>query len=155
MDIGVHLLNGTLGTSHLGGSSHLVFHTGTVDSHVILALGGLHLGLHRLVVGIDLIALLGTHHTLVVETLDAGIRLLGNLETGLSLLQHTIGTLDLLLAGTILRLQLQGCRSTLGTLGLFHLRTYIRGVEDGQRIAHLHIVALLHTEFEDTTGNLT
>ena len=71
MEIGVHLLDGTLGTPHLGGSGHLILLAGTVDSHLILTLGSLGLCFHRLVVGIRLITLLGTHHALVEQTLHS------------------------------------------------------------------------------------
>ena len=86
MDIGVHLLYGTSGTTHLGRGSQFILHTGTVHGHVILTLGSLHLSFHRLIVGKGLITLLGTHHTLVEKTLHAIIRLLCDLETGFRLL---------------------------------------------------------------------
>ena len=155
VDIGVHLLYGTLGTTHLGRSSHLVLHAGTVHRHVILTLGSLHLSLHRLIVGKSLIAFLGTHHTLVEKTLHTVVGFLCDLETGFRLLQDREGTLDLLLTGTVLSLQLQGGCGILGTLCLFHLRAHLRGIQDGKRITGLHVVTLLHTEFEDTARNLT
>ena len=71
MDVAVYFLHGTLGASHLSGSSQLVLTAGTILSHLILALSSLALGLHGLVVGIDLVALLSGHHTLVEQTLDA------------------------------------------------------------------------------------
>ena len=154
MDVAVHLLHGTLGTSHLGGSSQLILTTGTVLGHLILALGSLALGLHSLVVGIDLVALLGRHHTLVKQTLDALIRLLGDFQSGLSLLPQLEGTLNLLLTGSVLGLQLQSGSSILSALGLFHLRTHLGGVQYGQCVADLHIVTLLHAYFQDASRHL-
>ena len=71
VDVGVDLIDSTLGTAYQSGSGLLVLVAGTVLGHFILALGSLVLGFHGLVVGIHLVALLGTHHALVEETLDA------------------------------------------------------------------------------------
>ena len=155
VDIGVDLLDGPLGTVHLGRRRHLILHAGAIDRHVVLTLGGLHLGLHRLVVGKGLIALLGTHDALVEEALYTVVGLLGDLIACLRLLEDRERPLDLFLAGAVLGLQLQRSRCTLGPLGLRHLRPYLRGIEDGQGIPRLHEVALLDTEFEDTARYLT
>ena len=154
MDIGVDFLNGTLGATYLSGSSHLVLTTGTIASHVVLTLSSLSLSLHRLIGGIDLVAFLGRNDTLVEEALDALIRLLGNLQSGLSLLQHVIGTTNLLLASTVLGLQFQGCSSILRTLGLLHLGAHLRGIQNGQRIAHLDEVAFFHANLQNTARHL-
>ena len=118
MDIGVDLLDGTLGAVHLGRRRHLILHAGAIDRHVVLTLGGLHLGLHRLVVGKGLIALLGTHDALVEEALYTVVGLLGDLIACLRLLEDRERPLDLFLAGAVLGLQLQRSRCTLGPLGL-------------------------------------
>ena len=155
MDIRGHLVDGTFGTSHLCGCGQLIFHTSTIDSHVVLTLGSFHLSLHSLVVGIHLITLLGTHDAFVVKALNTVIRLFCYLKTGLSLLENTIGTLNLFLARTVLCFQFQSGRCTLCTLCLLHLGTYLWGIDDGQGVACLYIVTFLDTKFKNTTRHLT
>ena len=154
MDVGVDFLNGTLGATYLSGSGHLVLTTGTIAGHIVLALSGLSLSFHRLIGGIYLVALLGGNDTLVEEALDALIRLLGNLHSCLSLLHHVVSTTNLLLAGTVLSLQFQGCSSILSTLGLLHLGAHLRGIQNGQRVAHLDEVALFHANLQNTAWHL-
>ena len=118
VDIRIHLLDGALGAVDLGRGRHLILHAGAVDGHVVLTLGGLHLGLHRLVVGKGLIAFLGTHDALVEEALYTVVGLLCDLIACLCLLEDGEGSLDLFLTGAVLGLQLQGCGCTLSALGL-------------------------------------
>ena len=91
VQIRIGRLNGTAVLNSRQIRLHVLRIARTVDGHVVLTLGSLHLSLHRLVVGIDLITLLGTDDTLVEETLNTVIRLLGNLQTGLRLLKHADG----------------------------------------------------------------
>ena len=69
-------------------------------------------------------------------------------------MQHVVGTTNLLLAGTVLRLQLKGRGGILGTTGLLHLGTYLRGVENSQRVASLHEVAFLDAYLQNTARHL-
>ena len=152
--IGADFGHGTTGAVDLCLGGCLVFLTGTFDGHVVLALGGFLLCLHGLILGEDFIALLGSHDALVEEALHAVVALLGNLGTGLGLLPKLIGALNLLLAGSVLGLGTEGCGCGLCTLGLLGLGLNLRGIEDGEGIAYLHVVALLDAQFEDAPGNL-
>ena len=155
MNIGINLLNGTSGTTHLGCCCHFVLTAGSVAGHVILAFSCFALSLHGLVVGIHFITLLSTDDTFVKKSLDALIRLLGNFQTSLRLLQQVVGTTNLFLTGTVLGFQLQGSCCILGTLGLLHLGTDLWGVQNCQRVADLHIVAFFHPDFKNTSWHLT
>ena len=153
-NIGIHLLHSTLGAVQLSLCSQFLLLTGTVHCHVILTLGSLHLSLRSLIHRKGLVALLSTHHALVEEALHTVVRLLCNLQAGLSLLQQLESTLHLLLTGTILCHLIQSGSSTLSTLSLLHLSFHLRTVKDGQRIASMYEVAFLHSQFQNTSGHL-
>ena len=82
------------------------------------------------------------------------VRLLGYLAPGLGLLPLLVGTAYLLLAGTVARFLLQGRCRTLGSLRLFEFGTQFGSVDDGERVAHLYMVAFLHPQFHDAAGHL-
>ena len=110
--------------------------------------------MHGLVLGEDLIAFLGGHHTFIEEPLHAVVALLGNLGACLGLLPQLVGSLNLLLTGSMLCLGAQGCCGGLCALCLLCLGLNLRGIQNSERIAHLHIVAFLDAEFEDAPGDL-
>ena len=154
-DIALHLLHGTTGLASRCRSSAAFLGAGTIHGHVILALGSLYLSLSRLVHGFGLIEFLRTDHLLFVEFLHAVVRLLGNLQSGLCLLIELCGGLYLFLAGTVL-CHLGDGRSGIGGIPcLYHLGLHLGSLDDGQCVASLYKVTLLHTEFKDTTGHLT
>ena len=60
----------------------------------------------------------------------------------------------LFLTGTIASHLLLSGGCILGTTGLFHLGTNLWSIENSQRVAYLHEVALLHSDFQNTSRNL-
>ena len=91
---------------------------------------------------------------LLEECLHAVIRFLCHLIAGLGLLQQLEGGLHLFLARTVLRHLLHSLCGIGSTLSLNHLGGHFGGLDDSQRIAGLHHVALLRTELENTSGHL-
>ena len=104
---------------------------------------------------VGLVALLGTHHTLVEEALHTVVRFLCNLQSGLGLLQQLEGALHHLLACTVLGHIVQGGSTILYALCLLHLGFHLRGVDNGQRVASMNEVALADPDLQDTSRHLT
>ena len=118
------------------------------------ALCRLDLCLYCLIVGKRLIAFLCRHHALVVETLHAVIRFLRNFQSGLCLLKQSISTVDLFATSTVVCHLVHGRCSALSALSLCELSLHVGSIDDGERVANIHIVALLDTQFEHTSRHL-
>ena len=102
-DVRLHFGHGAFGTFHKGGGCGLVLALGAVHSHVILCLGGLLRGAGGIALGGHLVQLLGGHHSLVVQVLDAFVRFLGYFQPCLCFLPQLVGGLYLFLAGAFQR----------------------------------------------------
>ena len=138
-------MHGSAGTVHLCLGSTLLLLAGTVHSHIILALGGLLLCLQGFIAGKRLVALLGSHHSFIVETLHALVGLLGNLESCLSLLPQLVGTAHLFLTGSGLSHITQGRSGVFSALSLSLLGLHLGCIQNGEGVAHMHVVAFVHT----------
>ena len=117
-------------------------------------MGGLLGSHHGLIVRLGFVTLLGRHDALVVEVLHAVVRLLGDVESRLSLLPKLVGT------GHFLR---TGASHGLGALclggrsygfGLTQFGVHLGGVQVNQRVAGVHAVALAEAVSLDTSGHL-
>ena len=154
VDVACNLGYSTLGTAYLCGGCLLLFHACSVDSHVVLALRCLDLCLESLVVGKCLVAFLRCHNALVEQALYTGVRLLCDIKTCLCLLKYGEGSAYLLLACSVVGHLVHSACRILCRLGLSHLGTYLRGVEDGEGVAHVHVVALFYTQLKNTSRHL-
>ena len=94
------------------------------------------------------------HHTFVEQSLHAVVALLGYLGTSQCLLPHLIGALNLLYAGSVLCFCADGSCGGLGTLCLLCLCPQLGGVDDGKRVAHLHVVAFLEAQLQNASRHL-
>ena len=133
--------------------SHLtLLFAGSVLSHFILALGSLYLCFGRLVRGKGFITLLSAYDALVVEVLHAVIGFLGYLAGSLGLLHQLVGTLYLLLACSGVGEVLERLGRFACGLGHSLLGVHLGHLEYGERIAYMHKVALLDSEFYHAAG---
>ena len=154
-NVGTHLGHGTTGLLHLGFGCCLLLAAGTIDGHVVLALGSLGLSLGSGVLGIGLVALLFAQHALVKQALDALVRLFMNLQCSLGLLPQLVGTLHLFLPGSVLGHLTHGRCSLHYSTGLLTLGPHFGRIQYGQRVTHVHIVALVLTNLHDAPWHLT
>ena len=153
--VALHLLHGTTGLTCGGRSCTALLVTGTVHGHLIIALCSLDLCLCRFVHGLGLVKLLGADDFLLMEFLHAIVGLLGNFKTGLCLLQDLGGSLNLLLAGTVLCHLCDGRCGVGSALGLHHLGIHLGSLDNGERVACVYKVTFLGQESKDTSRHFT
>ena len=136
------------------GCHALLLLAGTILRHLILALGCCHLSLCCLVGSKSLVALLTADYAVVIEVLHTVVSLLGNGCSCLCLLNQLEGTLNLLLAGTGISQILHRLCCGIGSLEHLLLRFHLWNFEDSEGIAHVNVVALLHSQFYDAARQL-
>ncbi len=101
-----------------------------------------------------LVEFLRRHHALLIQALHTGVRLLSNVDTGFRLLPHLVGGGNLFLAGALFGLAVLGSGGILGGLSLRQFGSHLGSLQNGERIASVHVVALLDHEFQHTSGHL-
>ena len=119
-----------------------------------MALGSLGLSLCCGILGIGFVALLLAQHAFVEEALNTLVRLLMYLQCSLGLLPELIGALNLFLAGSLLGHLAHGRSSLLDGTGLSTFCTHLRGIQYGQGVTDMHIVALVLTNLQYTSRHL-
>ena len=143
----LHYIHSALRSLGVVGSHTLLLLAGSILRHIVLTSGSSHLSLCSLVGCVSLIALLTADYALVEEVLHAVVGLLGDGCGSFSLLNQLVSALNLLLACTCIRQVLHSLGCSVGSLEHLFLRFHFRHFEDGERIAHMNVIAFLNAEF--------
>ena len=93
------------------------------------------------------IVTLGTHHTILVQSLNALVSGLCQLQICFTLVPYFLGSTDDLLAGTFIHLLILILRHILHCISLLELRPCLGTADTHQRIATLHCLS-----FDDEEG---
>ena len=143
----LHYIHSALRSLCVVGSHTLLLLAGSVLRHVVLTSGSSHLSLCSLIGSVSLVALLTADYALVEEVLHAVVGLLGDGCGSFCLLNQLVSALNLLLACTCIRQVLHRLGCSVGSLEHLFLRFHFRHFEDGERIAHMNVIAFLNAEF--------
>ena len=154
VDVRFHFGYGSFGSIHQCGGGSLVLTFGTVLGHGVLCLGSLFGSQCGVSLGSDFVQLLCRYHSLVVQVLDAFVRLLGDGHSCLCFLPHFVGSLNLFLAGTFQRLFILCLCGSFGSTCLFQFGLHVGCFEYGQCVSCTDGLSFLDTEFQDTSGYL-
>jgi len=134
---GFHLFDASAGHVDHGGCRGAVLFAGTVEGHLVLAVGSVLGGLGALVGREGFVAFLLRDDALLEERLHAVIGLAGDVFGGCGLLPQVAGALDHLGARAGVDFLVLGRGGLLHCLGLHQLGLGERGVDVDQRVAGL------------------